>query len=94
MPQKALDDALAQLADAELIFGRGAPPHAEYTFKHALVQDAAYETLLRSTRQQLHGRIAATLENRFSEIIQAQPQLIAHHCAEAGLTDKAINYWL
>jgi hypothetical protein len=81
MPQKALDDALAQLVDAELIFGRGAPPHAEYTFKHALVQDAAYETLLRSARQQLHGRIAATLENRFSEIVEAQPQLIARHCA-------------
>jgi predicted ATPase len=92
LPQKVPDDGLAQLVDAELIFGRGAPPHAEYTFKHALVQDAAYETLLRSTRQQLHGRIAATLENRFSEIVEAQPQLIAHHCAEARLIDKAINY--
>ena len=62
MPQQQLDDALEQLVSAELIFRRGTPPDAEYTFKHALVQDAAYSTLLRSRRQQLHARIAATLE--------------------------------
>jgi hypothetical protein len=85
---------LAQLIDAELIFRRGTPPDAEYTFKHALVQDAAYSTLLRSRRQQLHGRIAATLETHFSEFIQTQPHVLARHCAEAGLVEKAVGYWL
>jgi tetratricopeptide (TPR) repeat protein len=66
----------------------------EYTFKHALVQDAAYGTLLRRRRQQLHTHIAATLEDRFPEIVGAQPALLAHHCEEAGLTEKAIDYWL
>ena len=73
MPQQQLDDALAQLVRAELIFRRGTPPDAEYTFKHALVQDAAYSTLLRSRRQQLHARIATTLESQFPEIVAAQP---------------------
>ena len=94
MPTARLDDALAQLVGAELIYRRGTPPDAEYTFKHALVQDAAYSTLLRSRRQQLHGRIAATLEGRFPEIVAAQPGLLAHHCEEAGLTEKAVDYWL
>jgi class 3 adenylate cyclase/tetratricopeptide (TPR) repeat protein len=92
--QPLLDDALDQLVRAELMFRRGTPPEAEYTFKHALVQDAAYSTLLRSRRQQLHGRIAATLESRFPEMTAAQPQLMAQHCAEASMIEKAINYWL
>jgi class 3 adenylate cyclase len=94
MPQPHLDDALVQLASAELIYRRGTPPDAEYTFKHALVQDAAYGTLLRSRRQQLHAHIAPTLEDRFPEIVTAQPALLAHHCTEAGLTEKAVDYWL
>jgi tetratricopeptide (TPR) repeat protein len=94
MPQSLLDDALDQLVGAELIYRRGTPPDAEYTFKHALVQDAAYGTLLRGRRQQLHARIAATLEDRFPEIAAAQPALIAHHCGEAGLGEKAVAYWL
>jgi class 3 adenylate cyclase/tetratricopeptide (TPR) repeat protein len=94
MPKPQLDDALAQLFDAELIFRRGTPPDAEYTFKHALVQDVAYSTLLRSRRQQLHGRIAAALERHFSEIIQTQPEVLARHCAEARLVEKAVGYWL
>jgi class 3 adenylate cyclase len=89
-----LEDALAQLVREELIYRRGTPPDAEYTFKHALVQDAAYGTLLRSRRRQLHARIAATLEGQFSEIVAAQPALLAHHCVEAGLTEQAIAYWL
>jgi class 3 adenylate cyclase/predicted ATPase len=93
MPPQLLDDAMDQLVRAELIFRRGTPPNAEYSFKHALVQDAAYSTLLRNRRLQLHGRIAATLESRFEEIIAAQPQIIARHCAEAGLAEKAITYW-
>jgi tetratricopeptide (TPR) repeat protein len=94
MPRQQLDDALAQLVNAELIFRRGTPPDAEYTFKHALVQDTAYGTLLRSRRQQLHARIAATLEDQFPEILVTQPALLARHCAEAGLAEKAVVYWL
>jgi class 3 adenylate cyclase/predicted ATPase len=94
MPEPRLDDALAQLVGAELIYRRGTPPDAEYTFKHALVQDAAYGTLLRSRRQQFHARIAGTLEGRFPEIAAAQPALLARHCEEAGLAEKAIAYWL
>jgi class 3 adenylate cyclase/predicted ATPase len=94
MPQQKLDGALEQLASAELIFRRGVPPDAEYTFKHALVQDAAYSTLLRARRQQLHDRIVTTLENKFPEVVTAQPTLMAQHCTEAGLSDKAVGYWL
>jgi tetratricopeptide (TPR) repeat protein len=94
MPQHQVDDALAQLTSAELIFRRGTPPDAEYTFKHALVQDAAYSTLLRNRRQQLHARIAATLEDQSPEIVMAQPALLAQHCAEAGLAEKAVVYRL
>jgi len=93
MPQPQLEDAMAQLVRAELIFRRGAPPDAEYTFKHALVQDAAYSTLLRGRRQALHARIAATLERQFPELVAARPALLARHCAEAGLTEKAIDSW-
>jgi predicted ATPase len=89
-----LDEALAQLVGAELIYRRGTPPDAEYTFKHALVQDTAYGTLLRERRRQLHARIAATLEDRFPEIVATQSALFAHHCEEAGLSEKAIAYWL
>jgi tetratricopeptide (TPR) repeat protein len=94
MPQQKLDDALDQLASAELIFRRGAPPDAEYTFKHALVQDAAYSTLLRSRRQQLHGRVTTALERQFPEVVAAQPALMAQHSSEAGLSEKAVGYWL
>jgi class 3 adenylate cyclase len=93
-PPTQLDNALAQLVGAELIYRRGSPPDAEYTFKHALVQDAAYSTLLHSRRQQLHADIAAVLEARFPEIVAAQPALLAHHCEEGSLTDKAVEYWL
>jgi AAA ATPase domain len=94
MPQQKLDEALAQLASAELILRRGVPPDAEYTFKHALVQDAAYSTLLRNRRQQLHARIAETLEEQFLDLVVAQPALLARHCTEAGLAEKAVVYWL
>ena len=94
MPQPQLDDALAQLLHAELIFRRGTPPDAQYTFKHALVQDTAYGTLLRTRRQQLHGRIADTLERQFPEIAEMEPGRLAQHCAEAGLIKKAVGYCL
>ena len=93
MPQQKVDEALAQLAAAELIFRRGTPPDAEYTFKHALVQDAAYSTLLRSQRRQLHGRIAATIERQFPDIVAGQPEVLARHCTEAGLSEAAISWW-
>jgi predicted ATPase len=93
MSQQQIDDALAQLVSADLIFRRGTPPDAEYTFKHALVQDAAYGTLLRSRRQQLHNRIGATLESHFPEIVEMQPELLARHCTEAGLVEKAVGHW-
>ncbi len=93
MSQPQLEGTLEQLIRAELVFRRGTPPDATYTFKHALVQDAAYSTLLRPRRQQLHGRIATTLERQFPEIAAAQPELLAQHCAMAGLVEKAIEYW-
>jgi class 3 adenylate cyclase/tetratricopeptide (TPR) repeat protein len=94
MPPQKLDDMLAQLVSSELMWRSGIPPDAEYTFKHALVQDAAYGTLLRSRRQQLHSRIAATLEGQFPEIVETHPEILARHCAEAGLVEKAAGYWL
>src|SRR5262249_47146408 len=77
----------------ELVFRRGTPPDAEYTFKHALVQDAAYENLLKSRRQVLHRRVAKTLRNRFPETTAAQPEVLAHHFTQAGLTEAAIEWW-
>jgi class 3 adenylate cyclase/predicted ATPase len=94
MPQKQLDDALAQLVKAQLIFQRGTPPYSEYTFKHALVQDAAYSTLLRSRRQQLHGRIAAILESKFPETAAATPEILAQHYTAAGSAADSVPYWL
>jgi predicted ATPase len=85
MPQPALAKALDQLVSSELIFRRGIPPDAEYTFKHALVQDAAYSTLLKSRRQQIHAKISTTLEEKFPDLVTNQPALLAHHCMEAGL---------
>jgi predicted ATPase len=93
MPERQLNDALEQLVRAELLFRRGAPPNAQYTFKHALVQDVAYASLLRANRQQLHARIARAYETCFPEVVRAQPELVAHHFTEAGLSDAAIEYW-
>jgi class 3 adenylate cyclase/tetratricopeptide (TPR) repeat protein len=90
LSRKRLDEALDQLLASELIFRRGAPPDATYSFKHALVQDAAYQSLLRSRRQQLHAEIAEVLEARFDD---TPPEVVARHCTEAGLTDKAVKYW-
>jgi predicted ATPase len=91
MPQQKLDGALDQLASAQLIFRRGTPPDAEYTFKHALVQDAAYSTLLRNRRQQIHARIASTLESQFPEIVAAQPGLLAGHCVVRLGGDRSMD---
>jgi predicted ATPase len=92
-PEAELQVALDQLLESELIFRRGIPPEATYSFKHVLVQDVAYGTLLKSRRQQLHARIARALEERFPETADTKPELLAHHCTQAGLTTKAVAYW-
>ncbi len=85
--------ALDRLIEAGLLFRQGVPPHATYLFKHALVQDAAYGTLLREPRRALHARIAQALENQFAEIAKASPELLAHHYSEAGQPAPAVTYW-
>jgi predicted ATPase len=85
--------ALGRLIQTGLLFRRGVPPHATYLFKHALVQDAAYGTLLREPRRALHSCIAESLEKQFPDIAESQPELVAHHCTEAGLIEKAAGLW-
>ena len=92
-PEAELQSALDRLIAAGLLFRQGVPPHATYLFKHALVQDAAYGTLLREPRRALHARIAETLESQFAEIAENQPELLARHCTEAGLIEKAASLW-
>ena len=87
-----LTNALGQLADAELIYARGHPPVAIYLFKHALVQDAAYNSLLHSRRQQLHKRVVRAFEEDFLQYVEHEPELVAYHAEKAGLTEKAIGY--
>jgi predicted ATPase len=88
-----LNSALDRILQAGLLFRQGTPPRATYLFKHALVQDAAYGTLLREPRRALHARVAETLESQFAEIAENQPELLARHCAEAGLIEKAAGLW-
>jgi tetratricopeptide (TPR) repeat protein len=88
-----LRDALGQLTEAGLVFRRGTPPRASFMFKHALVQEAAYSMLLRNQRQELHARIGKVLEEGFPETVTMQPEILAHHFAQAGLLDTAISYW-
>jgi tetratricopeptide (TPR) repeat protein len=92
-PEEALGSALDRLIAAGLMFRQGVPPHPTYLFKHALVQDAAYGTLLREPRRMLHARIAETIEEQFTEIAENQPELMARHCTEAGLIEKAAGLW-
>jgi len=95
----ALDDAqlttsLAAMASAGLLFQRGTPPDATYAFKHALIQDAAYETLLKSKRQQYHRRVADVLIQDFADQAATEPELVARHLSLAGLSERAVEYWL
>ena len=92
-PEPELPSALDRIIAAGLLFRQGVPPHATYLFKHALVLDAAYGTLLREPRRALHARIAEILESQFAQIAENQPELLAHHCTEAGLIEKAASYW-
>ena len=89
--ETALKHGLTQLEQAGLVFRRGEPPDAVYNFKHALVRDAAYESLLKSRRQQLHGQIARALEQSFADIVASQPEIVAHHFTAAGLVEPAID---
>jgi class 3 adenylate cyclase/predicted ATPase len=91
--EEMLQRDLARLVEADLLHQRGFPPQARYVFKHALIQEAAYQSLLKSTRQQSHRQIAQTLAEQFHEIADTQPELLAHHYTEAGLVEQAIPYW-
>ena len=93
LDEATLQRELGRLVEAEIVYQRGVPPQVTYTFKHALIQDAAYASLLKSTRQHYHQRIARVLEEQFPETAEAQPELLAHHFTEAGLTEKAVHYW-
>jgi class 3 adenylate cyclase len=93
LPEDKLGDALDQLVASELVFRRGTPPEATYSFKHTLVQDAAYQSLLKSNRQQLHARIVEALEQGFPDIGETGPEVLARHLTDAGLAERAIPYW-
>jgi class 3 adenylate cyclase/tetratricopeptide (TPR) repeat protein len=93
LDEGALQKGLRQLVEVELIYQRGLPPQATYLFKHALIQDTAYQSLLKSKRQQYHSQIAQVLEEQFAEIKETQPELLAHHYTEAGSIEQALPYW-
>jgi predicted ATPase len=92
-PEPELKPALDRLIGTGLLFRQGVPPHANYLFKHALVQDTAYGPLLREPRRALHARIGQTIENSFADVAENQPELLARHCTEAGLIEKAAGFW-
>jgi predicted ATPase len=93
LPEDELQAALARIVASELVFQRGTPPDAVYTFKHALVQDSAHDSLLRSSRRRLHAQIATALETHSPELMQSQPEVFAQHYAEAGLVEKSVACW-
>jgi class 3 adenylate cyclase/predicted ATPase len=93
LPEEELQASLVRLVASELVFQSGTPPDAIYTFKHVLVQEAAYGSLLRNTRRQLHRRIAEALEALFPQLMDSQPELFARHYTEAGLAEKSVHYW-
>jgi class 3 adenylate cyclase/predicted ATPase len=93
LDEDALQQALGKLIEAELVHQRGLPPQATYTFKHALIQDIAYQSQLKRTRQQAHLQIVRTLEEQFPQVVETQPELLAHHCTEAELYQPAVDYW-
>ena len=93
MEDTPLQMALERLAEADILLVQGMPPESDYRFKHALIQDAAYENLLKSRRQVLHRRVAEILRDRFAATAAAEPELLAHHFTQAGLTEAAIEWW-
>jgi predicted ATPase/class 3 adenylate cyclase len=92
--EATLEVELAQLIDAEILFQKGRPPRCTYIFKHALLEDAAYNSMVKTTRQKHHRRIAETLEERFGHTAETEPELLAHHFGEAGLTTRSVEFWL
>jgi predicted ATPase len=94
MSERDLNAAVDTLVASELVHRRGTPPNATYTFKHALVQDAAYDSLLKRDRQDVHRRIAEALIDRFPSVVETEPELLAHHYTAALLTERAVPYWL
>ncbi len=93
LDETTLQQGLRQLVEAELVYQRGVPPQATYLFKHTLIQETAYQSLLRSTRQQVHQRIAQVFEARFPALVETQPELVAQHYTAAGCTEQAVVYW-
>jgi len=93
-PREELSLALDRLLAAGLLFKQGVPPHANYAFKHALVRDAAYSTLLRGRRQELHRQVVSVLQHEFAELVAVEPEVLAHHCSEGGMIFEAIEYYL
>jgi predicted ATPase len=94
LDEPRLRDVLGRLVEAELLYQRGRPPRSRYIFKHALIQDAAYQSLLRRTRQQYHRQVAELFESNFADSLETSPELVAHHYSEAGLAAQAVPYWL
>src|SRR5207244_7442263 len=92
--EPTLQAELAKLVQAEILHPRGRPPRCNYVFKHALLEDALYNALVKARRQQFHQRIGEALEARFPQTVETQPELLAHHFTEAGLAAKAVGYWL
>jgi hypothetical protein len=93
MEDAPLQAALERLAEADILLVEGLPPESDYRFKHALIQDAAYENLLKSRRQVLHRRIGEVLRDNFAATASAEPEVLAHHFSQAGLTEAAIKWW-
>ena len=93
LDEAMLQHELGRLVEVEMVYQRGLPPQSTYVFKHALIQDAAYQSLLKSTRQHYHQRIAQVLEAQFPDICETQPELLAQHYTEAGLNEQAVRYW-
>ena len=93
MEDAPLQAALEKLAEADIVLVQGLPPESDYRFKHALIQDAAYENLLKSRRQVLHRRVAEILRDRFADTAAAEPEALAYHFTQAGMTDAAIEWW-
>src|SRR5262249_36054878 len=93
LDEATLQRELGRLVEAEIVYQRGVPPHATYIFKHALIRDAAYDSLLKTTRQHYHLRIPQVLEEQFTETAEAEPELLAHHLTEAGLIQQAVASW-
>jgi predicted ATPase len=93
LSEAELQEGLGRIVDAGLVFQRASPPQARFLFKHALVQDTAYSTLLRGPRQALHAKIADALEQKFPRVAETQPELVAHHFTEARMLERAVAYW-